>query len=79
MTDVRAADSRINWTDILERLLWTFVEGFVGALPVISVIADLQAEHLFANAAIVGGGGALISFVKNLARERLEARKSTRG
>lgn len=77
-----AADTtiaQVNWLDILERGLWTFVEGFLGSLPVISAIADLQTEHLFANAAIIGGGGAVISFLKNLARERLEARKSVRG
>lgn len=65
----------INWLDILERAVWTFVEGFLSSLPVITAITDLQAGHLFANAAIVGGGGSLISFVKNLARERLENRR----
>jgi hypothetical protein len=75
MTTATSENARINWVDILERLLWTFVEGFLGSLPVIATIADLQTEHLFANAAIVGGGGAVISFVKNLARERLEARR----
>lgn len=70
--------AKVDWVDILDKLVWTFVEGFLGSLPVISVIADLQTEHLFANAAIIGGGGAVVSFLKNFAKERLAVRRSTR-
>lgn len=78
MDSADTTTAQVNWLDILERGVWTFVEGFLASLPVISAFADiaaLQTEHIFANAAIVGGGGSLISFVKNLARERLEARR----
>ena len=54
--------------DMLERAVWTFIEGFIGALT-ISPIVGIEANSLQI-AAIVGGGAAL-SVIKTFAKKKI--------
>ncbi len=55
----------MNWKNIIERALWTFVQGFLGAL-ILNVEMD--------KSAIIGALAAGLSALKTLVMEIAEAR-----
>ena len=60
-----------NWRDIVERAVWTFVQGALGAVTVVPIATDLAGWEALGVAAATGGIGAVLSFLKTLAQERL--------
>ena len=61
----------MNWKNILERAAWTFLEGFLVALPAAS---GLGLDAAAWKAALMGALMAGLSAVKTLAIELLQAR-----
>lgn len=61
----------MNWHDILERALWTALQGALAALPITELITDVSGLKALGIAALTGAGAALLSFIKTLAQERL--------
>lgn len=60
-----------NWKDILERALWTFLEGFLVALPVaFTAEMDGAAWKSALFAAAMAGLSALKSFVLDFVKQR---------
>lgn len=60
----------LNWKDILERALWTFVEGALVALPVtFSMEMDGAAWKSLLFSAVLGGVSALKTFLLDIARQ----------
>lgn len=58
----------MNWRDLLERAVWTAIQGAIAAVSVEAVLSgDPQAIH----AALVGGGAAVLSMLKTVAKDRL--------
>lgn len=55
----------MNWKNVIERAVWTWVQAFGAALIVVDVST--------ARDAALAGVAALVSFVKNVAAERLAA------
>jgi hypothetical protein len=64
-----------DWRDILERAAWTMIQSFLAALPPGFVLTDLSAWKMAAFAGITAGVAFLISVLKNMAKQRLEARR----
>jgi hypothetical protein len=62
----------VNWTDILERAGWTFVQGALGSIATVPLITDLAGWEALAVAAASGGIASVVSFLKTLAQERLD-------
>lgn len=62
---------KIDWKDIAERAMWTFIEGFLVALPA-TFSADMDGAAW--KAALLGGAmaglSALKTFVLGVARQR---------
>lgn len=54
---------KINWKDLLERALWTFVEGFIISL---SATISIGMDGAAWKAALLGAGMAGVSAVKTL-------------
>ena len=61
----------MNWKNIAERAVWTFLEGFLVALPAAS---GLGLDAAAWKAALLGALMAGLSAVKTLAIELLQAR-----
>lgn len=61
----------MNWKNVLERAAWTFLEGFLVALPAAS---GLGLDAAAWKAALLGALMAGLSAVKTLAIELLQAR-----
>lgn len=60
----------IDWKNILERALWTFVEGALVSLPVtLSMDMDGAAWKSALFSAILGGVSALKTFILDIARQ----------
>lgn len=60
---------KIDWMNVLERALWTFLEGFLVALPSLSGIGMDAAAW---QAALLGAAMAGLSAVKTLAIDLLQ-------
>lgn len=54
--------------DMLERALWTFIEGFIGALT-ISPMVGVDANAL--QIAAIAGGGSALSVIKTFAKKKI--------
>lgn len=54
---------KINWKDLLERALWTFVQGFIVSL---SATISIGMDGAAWKAALLGAGMAGLSAVKTL-------------
>ena len=54
--------------DMLERAVWTFIEGFIGALT-ISPIVGIEANSL--QIAAIAGGGAALYVIKTFAKKKI--------
>ena len=66
----------INWRDVLERAAWTFVEGFVVALPVtIEAGMDGAAWKSVLVGAAMAGVSAVKTFVVDMIRRYAESKK----
>jgi len=61
----------MNWKNIIERAAWTFLEGFLVALPAAS---GLGVDAAAWKAALLGALMAGLSAVKTLAIELLQAK-----
>lgn len=61
----------MNWYDILERAAWTAVQGALGAVTAIPLLTDTHGWSVLGLAAATGAMGALFSFLKTMAQERL--------
>lgn len=59
------------WKDLGERVGWTFIQAFLAALPVAIVGADVDTAKGLLLAAVVAGGGAVLSLLKGLAARRV--------
>ena len=64
--------NKLNWKNILERALWTFLEGFLVALPSLSGIGLDAATW---KAALLGAAMAGLSALKTLVIEVLQSLK----
>lgn len=62
----------MNWKNILERALWTFLEGFLVALPAAS---SLGVDAAAWKAALLGAAMAGLSALKTLAIEILQSKE----
>lgn len=61
----------INWKNVVARAVWTFVQGAIGTITVLPYISDATGWQNVASAALAGGIGALLSFIKTLGQETL--------
>jgi len=61
----------IYWNDVIERAAWTFVQAFLGAFPIAGIGTDLAAWKAAALSGLAAGIAALISLIKNVAKQRL--------
>lgn len=59
---------KINWKNVLERALWTFVQGFLSTM----IITGFTKEEL--KATLIGGLAGGISAVKTIIVELMEAK-----
>lgn len=64
---------RVNWKNVLERAAWTFLEGFLVALPTTVTVGMDGAAW---KSAFVGAAMAGISAVKTLLIEVLHSEKT---
>jgi hypothetical protein len=62
----------INWKDIIERAAWTFVEGFLVALP---ATFSIGMDGVAWKSAIVGAAMAGLSALKTFAIEMVQSHK----
>ena len=61
----------VNWKDVLERAAWTFVEGFLVALPAtFSVGMDGAAWKSALVGAAMAGLSALKTFIVDIVKQR---------
>ncbi len=67
MTDKWGTD----WHDVLERSVWTFIQGFIGAVTAVPLVTDTSGWTAVAVAGATGGVSAVLSLLKTLAQERL--------
>ncbi len=58
----------IDWSDLGERAIWTFAEGFFGTFVVVNVL-DVDELLAAALAGLAGGIGAVISLIKNVIKQ----------
>lgn len=65
----------INWNDLLERAAWTFVEGFLIALP---ATFNAGMDGVAWKSALVGAAMAGLSALKTFAIEVVKARKANK-
>lgn len=61
----------LDWTDIIERALWTGVESFAGAIPIGSLIFGAQGWELALGSFLTAVIGTLASTLKNIAKQKL--------
>lgn len=61
-----------DWFDILERALWTFVQGAIGSVTVIPLVADVSQWRAIGIAALTGGISAVLSFAKTVIKQHVE-------
>jgi len=54
--------------DMIERTAWTFIEAFIGALPVAPLVG-VEAETL--QLAALAGGGAALAVIKTYAKKQI--------
>ncbi len=59
----------MNWKDIFERMVWTFVQAFAASLVVGAIRTD--GVDLLIDAYVAGSAAAL-SFIKTVAQERIK-------
>lgn len=65
---------KINWNDMLERAFWTFMEGFLVALPAtISVGMDSVALKSALLGAAMAGVSALKTLVVEIVRQKKQS------
>jgi len=60
-----------NWRDILERAAWTAVQAAVATVTTVPMLTDVAGWEALGVAAATAGVGAVLSFVKTIAQERL--------
>ena len=72
LTKIKEAVKSVNWKDLLERAGWTFVEGFIFALPALSTLGHdgIAWKSALAGAAMAGIS-AVKTFVINLIQQYL--------
>ena len=64
---------KLNWKDLLERAAWTFIEGFLVALPATFTIGMDGATW---KAALLSAGMAGLSAVKTVVVDFIKQRKA---
>ena len=68
----------MNWKNIGMRAMWTFVQAFTGGVAATPIVEAITNTDLGSIGALLIGGfaagiGAVLSFVKTVAQEQLEA------
>lgn len=63
---------KLNWKDILERVIWTFVQAFVGAI----VISPNLGWKAMLIPAIAAGLSALKNVILDIARQQLAEKEN---
>ena len=66
---------KIDWLNILERALWTFVEGFLIALPT-TLSMDMALDAAALKSALLSAAMAGLSAVKTLIIEIIQSSKN---
>jgi hypothetical protein len=61
----------MDTSNVIERVVWTFVQGFLGALPPTFVLIGPQLKAV-GYSTLVAGIAAVIALAKNLTAERLK-------
>lgn len=60
----------LDWRDILERVLWTWLMGVFGAYSALQATGGLKADKKTLVALLAGGFGALLSLAKNVIKQK---------
>ena len=68
----------MNWKNILERVAWTFVESFTGTVLAVELVLDPNELKTVALAGLVAGISSVVAFIKTLAKDRLDALRSSK-
>lgn len=64
--------SNINWQDLGERAVWTAAQAFLGVFAAVNV-TDVVAVKSAAVAGIAAAAAALLSLIKNVVKQQIEA------
>ena len=61
----------IDWSDLAERALWTFAQGFLGTFTVVNVldVSELKAAGI---AGLSAGIAAVLSLIKTVVKQNQE-------
>lgn len=63
--------SNINWSDVVERVLWTAAQAFLGAFSSTIVFSDLESVQAAAFAGFAAAAAAVLSLLKNVVRQQV--------
>lgn len=61
--------TKFDWKDLLERAIWTFLEGFMVALPAALTLEDLDNWWAIIAPAIMAGVSAVKTLIVNLVQD----------
>lgn len=64
--------NNINWSDLGERAVWTAAQAFLGVFAAVNV-TDVEAVQGAAIAGLAAAAAALLSLVKNVVKQQVEA------
>lgn len=62
---------KLNWKDIIERVVWTFVQAFLGALVIMPNLPSNEEWKAMLIPAIAAGLSAIKNVILDIARQKL--------